>query len=272
MFLPVISVILPVYNSAGYLSQAIDSLLNQTFPNFELLIINDGSTDGTEKIIQLYTDSRIIYIENESNKGLIDTLNKGIELAKGKYIARMDADDICLPERFQKQFDLLEANSSTAVVGCHVSFINENGAVTGDWKTDLQTVTYPAIKQKMIWENCVAHPTVMMRADIIKKYPYHQNQRNIEDYDLWLRLLADGIRIEKVPEKLLLYRVHEASVTGSILRKTNPFFKKYNCKRRFLSGRISNFKWGWFETKVVLTAIHDGIMGIGKNFKGNIKC
>ncbi|MCW3107882.1 MAG: glycosyltransferase, partial [Segetibacter sp.] len=85
------------------------------------------------------------------------------------------------------------------------------------------------------------------------------------------RLLANGYRIEKVPEKLLLYRVHQASITGSILRKTNPFFKQYNCKRRLLWQRIKNAEWGLFETKVLLTAIHNGIMGIGKNIKAIIK-
>lgn len=271
MSLPAVSIVLPVYNSEKYLREAIGSLLAQTFTDFELLIINDGSTDGSEEIIQSYSDERIIYIKNESNKGLIYTLNKGIELAKGKYIARMDADDVCLPMRLQKQFDWLEKYSTTAVVGCHVSFINDTGTVTGQWKEDLQTSNYQSIRKKMVWENCIAHPTVMMRSNVIRQYGYHQNQKNTEDYDLWLRMLADGNIIEKVPERLLLYRVHEASVTGSILRKSNPFFKKYNCKRRFLWNGIINLKWGLFETKVLFTAIHDVVMGIGKNIKAIIK-
>src|SRR4051812_24164992 len=101
---PAITILLPVYNCREYLHEAIISLLSQTFTDFELLILNDGSTDDTEKVIQSFSDNRVVYIKNESNKGLIYTLNKGVTLAKGKYIARMDADDISLPKRLQKQF------------------------------------------------------------------------------------------------------------------------------------------------------------------------
>src|SRR5215218_8078213 len=99
--MPKISVILPVYNAEKYLKAAIDSILNQTFPDFELLIINDGSSDGSEKIIKSYTDNRIVYVKNGENSGLINTLNKGIDLATGEFIARMDGDDIAVPERFE---------------------------------------------------------------------------------------------------------------------------------------------------------------------------
>lgn len=261
---PAISILLPAYNAEEYLREAIDSLLTQTLTDFELLILNDGSADATEQIIQAYPDERIVYIRNESNHGLIYTLNKGIEAATGKYIARMDADDICLPQRLQKQYDWLEKNTSTSVVACHVAFINEQGYPAGEWKEDMQTATAAAIRRKMVWQNCIAHPTVMMRANVAKQYSYKANQKNIEDYDLWLRLLADGHVIEKVPEKLLQYRVHQTSVTGSILRKANPFFKQYNCKRRFLLGRMKQRQWGMLETQVLFTMLHNRIMGIGK--------
>lgn len=271
MSLPVVSILLPVYNSSKYLRAAMDSLLHQTFKDFELLVINDGSTDNSEEIIHSYSDSRIAYSRNEGNKGLIFTLNKGIALAKGRYIARMDADDICVEDRLQKQVNWLEKNLSTAVVGCHITFINTAGIATGEWKDDIETFTHSAIRQKMAWENCMAHPTVMMRSEIARQYRYHRNQKNTEDYDLWLRLLADGQLIEKVHEKLLLYRVHDNSITGSILRKSNPFFKQFHCKRRFLWNRITNLRWGLFETKVLFTAMHNCLMGIGKNIKAIIK-
>jgi glycosyltransferase involved in cell wall biosynthesis len=268
---PAVSILLPVYNSEKYLRQAIDSLLNQTFTNFELLIINDGSIDQSEKVIISYDDSRIVYLKNDRNRGLIYTLNKGIELAKGKYIARMDADDICCRDRLQKQFDWLEKSKETTVISSQVSFINENGIETGDWKDDLETTTFASIKQKMIWVNCIAHPTVMIHSDILKQYKYSGNQVNTEDYDLWLRLLADGHKIEKIPEKLLLYRVHQLSITGSDLRKSNPFFKQYHCKIKFLQQRIASGKWGLFESKILLTTIHNSVMGIGKNIKSVIR-
>ncbi len=264
---PAISVLLPVYNAEAFLTSAIESILAQTFTNFELLCINDGSLDGSEEIIKRFTDPRVVYIKNAQNEGLISTLNKGIDVAKGMYIARMDADDVCVPERLQKQFNWLETHPGTAVVGSHISLIDEHGLQTGEWKEDIQTVTYQQVKKTMAWYNCVAHPTVLMRSAIIKKYRYQSNQKHTEDYDLWLRLLADGHTIEKVPEKLLLYRVHQKSVTGSILRRTNPFLKQYNCKRRFLVQRVQARKWGAFETRVLLTMLHNGAMGIGKHMK-----
>jgi len=268
---PAVSILLPVYNSEKYLRRAIDSLVNQTFTDFELLILNDGSSDRSEQIIQSYIDSRIVYVKNEVNKGLIYSLNKGIALAKGEFVARMDGDDICLPERLQKQYDWLEKSASTAVVGCHVSFIDDSESITGEWKEDVETKSHSQIKKKMCWENCMAHSSVMVRAEILKQYRYKENQKDTEDYDLWLRILADNQVIEKVPEKLLLYRVHESSITGSILRKSNPFFKLFHCKRRFLQSRFSEGKWGMFETKVLLTTISNVIMGIGKNVKSIIK-
>src|SRR5690606_13489679 len=112
-----ISVVLPAYNAELYIKEAIDSVLAQTFTNFELIILNDGSTDKTEEIILSYQDSRIVYVKNEHNLGLIGTLNKGMALAKGKYIARMDADDICFPERFEKQVAFLEKNKEYIICG-----------------------------------------------------------------------------------------------------------------------------------------------------------
>jgi glycosyltransferase involved in cell wall biosynthesis len=268
---PTISVILPTYNSASYLAKAIDSVLKQTLTDFELLVMDDGSTDETEKVVLSFVDKRIIYIRNKTNQGLVFTLNKGIKIANGKYIARMDADDICLCERFQKQCNWLDRYRSTEVVACQVAFIDKEGKAAGEWKEDMENVSYRDIKHKMTWESCIAHPTVMMRANIIKQYLYAKKQKHTEDYDLWLRLLADGFIIEKIPEKLLLYRVHNDSITGSILRKSNPFFKLFDCKRKFLWKRVSDGEWNLFEMKVLLTAIHDGIMGVGKEIKKIIR-
>lgn len=250
-----------------FLSQTIDSLLAQTFTDFELLIINDGSTDETEQIIRSYNDHRIQYIKNDVNSGLIYTLNKGIELALGKYIARMDADDIALTERLAVQKQWLDEHPATAVVGCAVQFIDEHNKNTGVWPLDQKTITAGSILSAMVKENCLAHPTVMIRSNILKQFRYNKNQQHTEDYDLWLRLLANGFIIDKVPQNLLLYRVHQSSITGSILRKSNPFYKQFNCKRRFLAGRLKEGKWGAFESSVLLTTLYDGVMGTGKHFK-----
>ncbi len=271
MSAPAVSIVLPAYNCVHFINQTIDSLLAQTLSDFELLIINDGSSDDTGQVIQSYSDHRIRYIQNDTNKGLVYTLNKGMRLAQGKYVARMDADDIALPERFELQKKWLDDHPSTAVVGCTIQFIDEQNNITGLWKEDQATTTHKTIMEKMAWENCIAHPTVMMRKAVAIKYPYNSYQQHTEDYDLWLRMLADGLVIEKVPNNLLFYRVHHSSVTGSILRKANPFFKQFHCKRKFLHARIKEGKWGAFESNVLMATIHDGIMGMGKNVKQKLK-
>src|SRR5262245_7986035 len=122
---PAISVILPAYNCEKFIGKAIQSVLQQTFSDFELIIINDGSTDNTETRIEEFNDPRVVYHKNPGNKGLIFTLNKAIELSQGRYIARMDADDSCLPERLAKQKDFLDHHENIAVTATTIDFINE---------------------------------------------------------------------------------------------------------------------------------------------------
>lgn len=267
MLKPVISVILPAYNSAAYIGQAIESVLAQSFTAFELLIINDGSTDDTDAVILGYNDPRITYYTNKVNSGLIFTLNRAIDIARGKYIARMDADDICEPTRLQLQYNWLEEKQHIALVGCFVTTINDNNQKTGIWPEDTKAHTFSDIRKTMKWQNCIAHPTIMCRAQILKQYKYSPRQLHCEDYDLWLRLLADKLVIEKVPMYLLQYREHQQSITGAVLRRSNPFFKQFRCKKNFLTNRIAQRKWGMFETGVLGTMAYDGIMGIGKNVK-----
>ena len=262
---PLVSILLPAYNCEKYLQQAIDSLLMQTFTDYELLIINDGSTDSTTAIINSYSDQRIEHVQNDGNKGLIYCLNLGIQMANGKYIARMDADDVCQPQRLEKQVQWMEKNELTAMVACTILFIDEQNKPMGNWALDKATLTATAIKKTMPWQCCIAHPSVLMRSSVLKKYTYAANQKHTEDYDLWMQLLADGHTIEKLPETLLHYRVHAQSVTGSIHRKKNPFFTNYQSKRKFLWSRISKLNWGWFETKVACTQANDLMMGIGKH-------
>ncbi|MFT5919102.1 MAG: glycosyltransferase involved in cell wall biosynthesis, partial [Granulosicoccus sp.] len=125
--IPLVTVLLPVYNAEKFLEQAIRSVLDQTFTEFEFLIINDGSTDRSEEIIVSFNDSRIRYIKNETNLKLIKTLNKGIEFASGKYIARMDADDISLPTRFEQQVALLEKQPEIGVCGTNCIIFTTKG-------------------------------------------------------------------------------------------------------------------------------------------------
>lgn len=268
---PLVSIVLPAFNCEKFIRFTIDSLLNQTYTNFELLIINDGSTDSTVQIIKSFSDTRIQLINNSKNKGLIYTLNKGLELAKGKYIARIDADDICLPTRLEKQVNWLEKNSNTVIVATKIEFIDEQGMAIGTWDLDQQKTTAYQIKNAMLWQCCIAHPTVMMRSDVIKKYRYANNQKHSEDFGLWLQVLSDHFTIEKIPEALVQYRVHSSSVTGAINSKKNPFFIQFNTKKRFLISRIQAFKFGLFELKLVFTTVYDGLMGIAKELKKLLK-
>ena len=264
---PAVSVILPAYNCEKYIGKAIESVLRQTLSDFELIIINDGSTDATELVIQEFKDPRIVYQKNSENKGLIYSLNSAISLVKGKYIARMDADDIALPVRLQLQKDFLEQHPETGLVASTVDFIDSNNRHAGYWELDKITLTPSLIKHVMAKESCIAHPSVMGRSELFQKYRYKEYQRNIEDYDLWLRLLNDGIMISKIETPLLLYRLHEHSVTKTDQKTENVFFKVAKCKYRFIVREIGRMNISFFLVKVFLYMIPDVFKGFGKAIK-----
>ena len=263
----VVSVILPAYNCEKYIGKSIQSVLQQTCTDFEVIIVNDGSTDKTEASILQYADQRIIYLKNPENKGLIYTLNRAIEHAQGKYIARMDADDICLPQRLAKQNEYLNTHPDTTMVASTISFIDETGNDKGIWPLDRKMISPDLIRNKMPFENCIAHPSIMIRSDILKKLKYNSRQVNIEDYDLWLRLLSRGYVIDKINEPLLLYRTHGDSVTHLYLKKKNFFFKHLRMKRIFLAKEILSGRINGFILRVIASTIVDFIKGTGKAIK-----
>lgn len=206
---PVISVILPVYNAEKYLRDSIDSILKQSYKDFELIILNDGSTDFSGIIINSYNDSRISYVENDINIGLIKTLNLGISLAKGKYIARMDADDISLPERLKKQVSFMEKNKKVVACGTWIKHFEGNDNVR----------KYPVndedIKTFFVFRSPIAHPSVIMRAFPFKKTPplkYNENYPHAEDYKLWADLMDFG-ELANISEYLIKYRVSTDQIT-----------------------------------------------------------
>lgn len=207
-----ISVILPAYNAELYLREAIDSVLTQTFTDFELIILNDGSTDQTENIILSYVDSRIVYVKNEQNLGLIGTLNKGMALAKGKYIARMDADDICFPERFEKQIAFLENNKEYII--CGTSAYRFHNDIL-DRKAFNVPLSDESIRVRLLFNSGFIHPSVMFRADIVRKYHivFNEAYKYAEDYYFWMDLLKYGKGLN-LKEKLLYYRVVATSQTA----------------------------------------------------------
>lgn len=267
---PEISVVLPVYNSEKYLAAAIQSVLDQHFSGFELMVINDGSSDQSEKIILSFSDPRIVYLKNETNRGLIYSLNRGIENARGKYLARMDADDLCLPQRFVAQKSFLDRHPEAALVASVITFMDDQNRENGPWLLDRQTTSPAAIRRMMPYENCIAHPTVMIRTAIIKQFNYHPGRKNMEDYDLWLRMLNRGLLLAKLDEPLLLYRVHTASVTSLHLKPRNPFFLIGQMKLKFLAGELQAGRITGFTLRVLLAAILDFLKGMGKALKKTI--
>lgn len=204
-----VSVIMPAYNAEKYIAQAIESILGQTFGDFEFIIINDCSTDRTEEIVLSYEDPRIVYLKNDENLGVAKTLNKGLAAAKGKYIARMDADDIALPERLEKQMAYMAANEDVAVLGTNVESFNDLGTICTGW-----SATEPEqMKVDLLFACGLAHPSVMMRADEIRDLGGYDPEFNgLEDYELWCRVLEKH-QITTLPDILLKYRIHGSQVT-----------------------------------------------------------
>ncbi|GAB4339685.1 MAG: hypothetical protein Kow0099_14980 [Candidatus Abyssubacteria bacterium] len=207
---PEVSVVMGVYNGERYVRQAVESVLRQTFRDFEFIIIDDGSTDGTAEIIRGFDDPRIRIITNVRNEGLTRCLIKGCEEARGRYIARMDADDVSYPHRFQRQVEFLEANPDCAVVGTQCFFIDDKG---NERARSSYACSHEEIKEDVWKRSPFAHGSVMM---VKSRYEecggYREPFRFAQDYDLWLRLLEKH-NGANVPEVLYRLRYHRDSVT-----------------------------------------------------------
>ena len=213
MTTPLVSVLLPVYNAQDYLAQAIDSILGQTFADFELIIINDGSSDDSKAIIDSYRDPRILLID-QANAGLPISLNRAIAISRGKYLARQDADDMSEPSRLAEQVHFLETNSDYALLGTWAQILE------GQKQTD-RMLQHPTdngeIQIKLMFYNCFVHSSVMMRKSVLDQcglYPEDPQKFPPEDYDLWLRI-AQVAKVANLPKALLLYR----ELPGSISRQ-----------------------------------------------------
>ena len=214
---------MPVYNGEQHLKQAIESVLGQTFVDFELLIIDDGSNDGSGKIINSYEDERIRLVKNKKNKGIIFSLNKGLALARGEYIARMDADDISLPERLSKQYRFMENNPGVALVGCWAKIIGEDGRPLNDKRLPSK---HGEIKFNLLFRNPFIHSSIFFRKNLIKAMGgYDYNYKHAEDFALYSKLIKNNLKTVNLPEFLIKFRVHGGSIgqttsTKSIQDKT----------------------------------------------------
>lgn len=206
-----VSVLLPVFNAEKYLREAITSVLQQSFRDFELIIINDGSSDKSDEIIRAFKDPRIRYLINEQNIKLIKTLNRGIDEASGKYIARMDADDICMTDRFLRQVEFLEEHKDYVMCGSWARIIDGEGNITGRIK---RIDSDGMIRSNMLFTTPFLHPTVMIRTAALKKEKYSDVALHCEDLELWIRLAANGnSKFRNLPYFLLKYRWHTTNVS-----------------------------------------------------------
>ena len=200
-----------VYNSQDYLVEAIDSILNQSFEDFEFLIINDGSTDDSVSIIKQYQDPRIQLIENPTNIGLTKSLNLGIDSARGEYLARMDADDIALPQRFEKQMAYLLQHKNIVLLGTGKIDISADGKVIAN-KPALSSAE--RLKALLFFHNTFCHPSIIGKTEIFRKYKYDEAIPVAQDYHLWNRI-AQEHPVDNLKQALLKYRVHASSISQS---------------------------------------------------------
>lgn len=211
---PQISIVMPVYNAQEYLCQSIDSILKQTFTDFELIIVDDGSTDNSTKIVYGYKDPRIHLILNEHN--FIQSLNIGVTAAIGKYVARMDADDIMLPKRLQLQYEFMENNPNIDISGSWMQSFGQQEYVMKN------ATYYKDILCLAILHPPLYHPTIIMKRDIISSFPilnnisqfYNEKYTYAEDYHCWIELIKMGFVFANIPEVLVKYRCSNSQVTA----------------------------------------------------------
>jgi glycosyltransferase involved in cell wall biosynthesis len=210
---PKVSVIMSVYNGARYLREAVESILNQTFSELEFIIINDGSTDNTSKILKSYNDPRIKIINNRKNIGLTKSLNQGLRLARGEYIARMDADDVSLPKRLAKQVRYLQHHKNVGLLGTAYDVLDAQGQRIA---THRHPLTDTEIRWKMLFHNAFCHTSVMFRKDLFdaRKLYYDENLSYSQDYDLWGKLL-EGTCARNLPQPFVSFRVHKGSIENA---------------------------------------------------------
>lgn len=249
--MPKVSVVMPIYKTKKeHLQEAIESILNQTFKDFEFLILDDCPEDNRENIVLSYQDDRIKYIKNEQNLGITPSRNKLIDMAQGEYLAVMDHDDISLPQRFEKQVEFLDLNPSVGVVGCWVDCFPEN-----------QKLHFPSNDmeiKKLLTDICaIVHPSSMIRKSVLtdNNLRYEQMYSPSEDYCLWLRLI-EHTQFYNIPEVLFNYRLHPDNtskhqaqkmrdVTQQLhlwVRNKYPFLYQSYCSDRYENTYIKLFK------------------------------
>ena len=247
---PKVSLIMPLYNAEKYVEEAIESILSQTYTNFELILIDDISTDSTMERVLKYKDGRIRIICNSSNQGIAFSRNRGLEMAQGEYIALMDDDDISLPERFAKQVAFLDSHPEIDFVGARYQNIDEDGIVLSEQKTAYHNPSY--IRALFLFQNIISNGEMMFRRERVmeKGIRYSDNQYGMEDFKFWIECSKWG-NFYTLDDVVFRHRVHKASETTKT--KTN-LQKERNQHRKHLvrySMELSNLSLSEDEFDVV---------------------
>ena len=261
---PYVSVVMPVFNAELYISEAIESILGQTYTDFEFIIINDGSSDGTESVIKSYTDDRIVYIKQE-NAGVGITLRNGCAMAQGKFIARMDADDISLPDRLAKQVKFMEKNTDVVLISSAVKYINEKGAEIG---RSFPYTSHWAIVRKMKFSSPICHPAAMFRRNIYELSGGYKNIQPFEDLILWLAFLKYG-KLHNLSNPLLKYRILNSSVSHSIQKEDQTKLLQFLLNKidneKFNNETIIEYRQFYNEIKAKTQKVNKTLIQVKKN-------
>lgn len=240
---PKVTVITTVFNSEKYLKKAIESILTQSFEDFEYILVDDHSSDNSVDIIHSYKDKRIKLIRNNSNQGTYAASNKAIELAKGQYIARLDSDDIAREDRFEKQTKLLDEKLNIAVVGSYVQLIDDKDALIGERK-------FPQTNNEILGQiflvNPITHSASMVRKEYLNKVGGYNSQfSKSQDYNLWLNIARIGGKFYNIPEYLVQYRIHDQSIGG----------RSYQEQQNIINNQLADIIYDIFHIRLSVSSI-----------------
>jgi len=213
---PLVSVLMPVYNGEKYISEAVESILSQSYTDFELIITDDGSDDRTPQIIKAFNDDRIRCIIHAENKGLIFSRNEGVAAAKGRYIAFLDSDDVSLPQRLEKQISFLDAHPDFGMIGAWVKVIDGHGNSLND------CIKFPALPDEipviLLFKNYFTTSSIMVRKSCLQDFPFDPEFPIAEDYNLWIKI-AEKYKVWNLPEVLTCYRMHKENIHKKLDKK-----------------------------------------------------
>lgn len=255
-----VTIVMAAYNASNFIADSITSVLNQTYRNFELLIINDGSTDDTETIINSFNDQRIRVIKNKRNYGLIESRNIALSEAKGKFIAILDSDDVAVPHRLETQLNAFKKNPQLAVVGSRAIIIDQNGNETGE-KLDVFT-GIDKIKVTLFFENTIVHSSTMIRTEVFREFNGYQGIPLIEDYDLFFRI-SQKYPIENLADYLVKYRIHATNISSQKRDQLDQALYYFKIQQLDQLGLIGNDS----DIEILLNNFIDDKFTLKQNFK-----